>query len=191
VAPFPHPAHRTGLADCPHPALHNRGAVREKIGDAAGALVDLQTALPIWHRIGSTRGEAAARFVIARIEAAQGRTQDALADVQAAIALYESQRGRIASEDLRAASLERATAAYELRTELLMRLDAQQPGHGYAVQALEATEAARSRSLLDLLTEAQARVLRHADPAQVERLAAIRRALSAKAAQQGKRLPKL
>jgi hypothetical protein len=72
------------------------------MGDPAGALSDLQAALPLWHSIGSVQGEAAARFVIARIEAAQGRTQDALTDAQAAIALNESQRGSIASADLRA-----------------------------------------------------------------------------------------
>jgi CHAT domain-containing protein len=167
-------------------ALHNRGTVRERMGDPAGALSDLQAALPLWHSIGSVQGEAAARFVIARIEAAQGRTQDALTDAQAAIALNESQRGSIASADLRASWLERATGAYALRTELLMRLDQQQPGHSYAEKALEATEAARGRSLLDLLTEAHARVLQHADHAQVERLTAIRRALSTKAAQKAK-----
>jgi CHAT domain-containing protein len=179
-------AEQTGSLNNQALALHNRGTVRERMGDPAGALSDLQEALPLWHRIGSVQGEAATRFVVARIEAAQGRTQDALTDAQSAIALNESQRGSIASQDLRATWLERATGVYALRTELLMRLDQQQPGSSYAAQALEATEAARGRSLLDLLTEAQARVLQHADHAQVVRLTAIRRELSAKAAQQAK-----
>jgi CHAT domain-containing protein len=166
--------------------LHNRGGLRERMGDLDGALGDLRAALQIWHRIRSVEGEATARFLIARIEAAQGRTRDALADAQAAIALNESQRASIIGEDLRASRIERATGAYALRTELLMRLDQQAPGNGYAAQALEATEATRGRSLLDLLSEAQARMLQHADPTQVQRLIATRRALSAKTAQQAK-----
>jgi tetratricopeptide (TPR) repeat protein len=160
-------------------ALHvvNRGAVRERMGDLPGALADVQAALPLWRRIGDAPGEAAGLFVIARIEAAQGQVEQALADVEAAIALNESERGRIKSEDKRATFLERAGAAYELRTELLMRL-------GKTEKALEAAEAARGRSLLDLLTEAQARVLQRADPALARQLSELRRSLSAKAAKQ-------
>jgi CHAT domain-containing protein len=179
-------AEQTGSLNNQALALHNRGAVRERLGDPAGALSDLQAAVPLWRRIGSLPSEASARFVIARIEAAQGRTQDALADAQAAIALNESLRGTIASADLRASWLERASGVYALRTELFMRLDQQQPDGSYAAQALEATEAARGRSLLDLLSEAQAHVLRHADRGQSQRLTEIRRAVSAKAAQQAK-----
>ena len=51
-----------------------------------------------------------------------------------------------------------------------MELDERNPGKGYAVQALEATEAARARSLLDLLREAHADVLGHANAAQADSL---------------------
>ncbi len=147
------------------------------MGDLPGALADLQAALPLWRRIRDAPGEAAGLFVIARIEATQGHVEQALTDVEAAIALNESERGRIKSEDKRATFLERAGAAYELRTELLMRL-------GRTEQALEAAEGARGRSLLDLLTEAQARVLQRADPALARQLSELRRSLSAKAAKQ-------
>jgi CHAT domain-containing protein len=170
-------AQETGSVHGQALALHNRGAVRERMGDLPGALADLQAALPLWHRIGDAPGEAAGLFVIARIEAAQGHVEQALADVEAAIALNESERGRIKSEDKRATFLVRAGAAYELRTELLMRLDKTK-------KALEAAEAARGRSLLDLLTEAQARVLQRADPALARQLSELRRSLSAKAAKQ-------
>jgi len=183
-------ARETGSPNNQARALHNRGTVREAAGDLPGALADLQDALRLWHRIGSAQGEAITRSVIARIEAAQGRTQDALADVQAAIALFESQRGHIAGEDLRAIWLEHAAGAYALRTELLMRLDAERPGGGYAARALEAAEAARALSLLDLLTEAQARVLQKAPLGQAARLTEIRNALNAKAAQAQKLDPK-
>jgi CHAT domain-containing protein/Flp pilus assembly protein TadD len=168
-------AEQTGSVNNQALALHNRATVREVMGDLPGALTDLQAALPLWRRAGAVSGEAASLFVIARVEAAQGRVQQALAETQASIALNESQRGGIQSEDLRATFFERAAAAYALRTELLMRL-------GETAQALEVTEAARGRSLLDLLTEAQARVLQRADPIKAARLGEPRRALSAKAA---------
>ncbi|MBV8093520.1 MAG: CHAT domain-containing protein [Acetobacteraceae bacterium] len=167
-------------------AMHNRGTVREKMGDLGGALGDLQQALPIWDRIGAVQNEATTRFVIARVNLAQGRIEGALPEVQKAIGLYESQRGRLASEDLRASWLAGASGAYELRTELLMRREELNPGRAYTEQALEGVEAGRARSLLDLLNESQAKVFQHADAAQVARLGAIRRALSRKAAQQAK-----
>jgi CHAT domain-containing protein len=179
-------AEQTGSLNNQALALHNRGGVRERMGDLTGALSDLQAALPLWRRIRSTQGEASARFVIARVEAKQGRTEDALAEAQTAIALDEAQRGLIASKDLRASWFEKAVGAYALRTELLMRLDQQHPGGVYAAQALEAAEAGRARSLLDLLTDAQARVLQHPDKVQVDRLTVIRRGLSAKAEQRAK-----
>jgi CHAT domain-containing protein len=53
---------------------------------------------------------------------------------------------------------------------------------GETAQALEATEAARGRSLLDLLAEAQSRVLRRADPTLAARLGGLRWKLNAEAA---------
>ena len=179
-------AERIGSVEGQALALHNRGAVHERMGEREAALEDLRRALPLWERIGATQNEAATRVIIARIDAAQGHVEDALAEVQGAIGLLESQRGQIASKDLRASLLAGATRAYELRTELLMELDARDPARGFATQALEATEAGRARSLLDLLHEAHTDGLRQVDAGQAGRLQSIRNALSAKALQQAK-----
>jgi len=50
-----------------------------------------------------------------------------------------------------------------------MRLDKQRRSVGFAAAALQASEKARARSLLELLAEARAEIRRDIDPALIER----------------------
>src|SRR5262249_59962615 len=102
---------------------------------------------------GDTAGEAQALYDLARAEEAQGELDRARESAEAALGIYEAVRGRLPSEDLRAAYLATKHRTYELEVDVLMDLDRKQPGAGYDRAALEASERARARTLLDLLAE--------------------------------------
>jgi CHAT domain-containing protein len=69
----------------------------------------------------------------------------------------------------------------ELHVDLLMQLHRQQPAAGFHALALQASERARGRSLVELLREAHGGALQHADPTLLERERSLRRHISTKA----------
>src|SRR5262249_56820402 len=73
------------------------------------------------------------------------------------------------SPALRASYFTLAQANYEFYVDLLMRLDERFPSQGHDRAALGASERARARSLLELLTEARADIRQGVDPALLER----------------------
>jgi len=179
-------AHETGNVSAEALALHNLGTEHEQMGDLDQAMNDLQKALPLLRQTHNAEFEATTLFVIARIELAQGSPEAALRHVDESIGLSESLRSRLGSEDLRASLLARATGAYELKIEMLMRSSRLHPNQGDDARALETSEQARARSLLDLLSESHAKIRRGVDPEALREEQAIRRELSAKAVQQAK-----
>jgi CHAT domain-containing protein len=170
-------------------AVHNLGTEYERTGDLPAAMDELQKALPLWRRAHRPEFEAIALYVIARIELAQGLPASALQHVDESIRTSESLRGRISSEDLRASLFARATGAYELKTEILMRSSRLHSSMADAAEALQTSEQGRARSLLDLLTESHAHIRQGVDPQILRDEQLIRHDLSAKAVQQAKLSP--
>jgi CHAT domain-containing protein len=80
-----------------------------------------------------------------------GRLDEARSEAEAAVAVIESVRSRLGSPDLRASFLGSRQEAFEIHIDVLMRLDAARPGQGFDRMALEASERARARTLLDFL----------------------------------------
>jgi CHAT domain-containing protein/tetratricopeptide (TPR) repeat protein len=113
----------------------------------------LSEALATFRRFGDADGEAIAWLSKAKVERSRGQVDTALASVTQALALMERQRRRIPSQAMRASYLGTTRQAFELRIDLLMQLDAREPGRGHAGDALQASEQARARSLLDMLAE--------------------------------------
>jgi CHAT domain-containing protein/tetratricopeptide (TPR) repeat protein len=142
----------------------------------------LSESLAIWRRLGDPEGEAAAWLDNAGVERSRGRVDAALDSVSQALDLIEGQRRRIPSQAMRASYLGATRRAFELRIDLLMQLDAREPGRGHAGEALHASEQARARSLLDMLAETRGNI-RDGVPADVlAREQAARRRLSDAAA---------
>ncbi len=167
-------------------AIHAQGTVHDKLGDPQQALHEYQQALALWRQLNSVEGEEQTLYVKAKTERTEGDLSSALRDVQQAIRLSESLRGRVASEDLRASFLATVGNYYELEIDVLMQLHHQHPEHGYDAQALQASERARARSLLDLLVESHADIRQGVDPQLLTRERAIERSLNAKAAERRK-----
>ncbi len=94
----------------------------------------------------------------AKLRRDQGRLEEARADIEAALDIIESTRRNIAGQQIRLGYSASKQTYYEFYIDLLMQLDQLHPDGEYRYLALEASERARSRGLLDLLAEGRINV---------------------------------
>lgn len=128
------------------------------------ALEPFARSLSLSRDAGYRVGEAEVLTSRARVERKLGRLSEAGSSLAAALPLFESARSSIANPDLRASFLAARRQAYELRIDVLMDLHGREPAAGHAQEALEISEQARARSLLDLLQEARTDLHEGVDP---------------------------
>jgi CHAT domain-containing protein/Tfp pilus assembly protein PilF len=114
-----------------------------------------EQALRITQSTGDRASEIPIRHGLARVEMELGRLDQARRHIEVSLEITESLRGRNSNLDVRSAYLAQAQGHYQLYIELLMRLHRGDPAAGYASAALQASERARARTLLDALAEAQ------------------------------------
>ncbi len=144
--------------------LNNIGKVYESLGEKQKALDYYSSALPLSRAAGDRGGEALTLYNIAFGERNRGNLTEALIQIEASLKIIEDLRIKIASSQLRASYFATVQEPYQLYIDLLMRLHKQQPNSGYDAQALHASESARARTLLELLTEAGADIRAGASP---------------------------
>jgi CHAT domain-containing protein len=145
-------------------ALTELGRTATAAGEWDRAAAHLRDALAINQAMLDPDGEMLTTLALARLERARGRLDTAHAHAQATLALIESQRMRIASGELRASLLAARHEAYEVAIDVLMQWHAREPAGGHDAVALETSERAQARSLLDLLVEAGADIRQGGDP---------------------------
>jgi CHAT domain-containing protein len=150
-------------------ALQHRARIRHAFGEHAVARDDYQQSLHLSREAGDREAEAAALLGLARGERALGHLPAALAAIESSIEILELLRSRLASTDLRATYQAARQDYYQFHVDLLMQLEREQPGAGHAARALQVSERARSRSLLDLLNDTQADLRQGADAALLEK----------------------
>ena len=150
------------------------------LGDPGRARESLQSALELLRPVGHASGEARALVILARAERALGRPTEALARLDEAFARIEALRSRVASPELRASYLAAQRGAYELAVDLRLDLHRRDPQAGHDRAALEISERARARSLLDLLAAATGDLPPGTGPELVERLRLLRERSGAK-----------
>jgi CHAT domain-containing protein/tetratricopeptide (TPR) repeat protein len=115
-----------------------------KAGSAFQRAIQLSGRAPVF--------EAAAQAGLARLERDRGDLAAARAAIERALGIVERLRAGVIRPDQRVTFLASLRAYYELWVDVLMRLDRQQPGAGHDGEALAASEQARARGLLDLLS---------------------------------------
>ncbi len=136
-------------------ARSNLGLLYVDTGRTADAAPALASALELSRRALDRTTEANTLYGLAKLKRAQGDLAASRSHVEEALAIVESLRGRIASEALRASYLSTVAGIYEFYVDLLMELDRTTTHAGdWAAAALEASERARARSLLDALSTA-------------------------------------
>jgi CHAT domain-containing protein/Tfp pilus assembly protein PilF len=99
--------------------------------------------------------EVLVRYGLARVEMERGRLDEARRHIEVSLEITESLRGLNSSLQLRSTYLALAQDHYQLYIEILMRLHRGDPTAGHASAALQVSERARARSLLDALAEAE------------------------------------
>ena len=148
------------------------------------ALEYYDKALPIWRAVGDRNGEVAALYGIARAQSNVGELLQAKATSEAALAIINTLRTKVASRYLRASYFASVQDIYKLHIDLLMQLHRRQPAAGFDVAALKAYEQARARSLIDMLAEASADIRQGVDPALLARERSLQQMLNAEAERQ-------
>jgi len=144
-------------------------------------LDDCAQALTIQRATGNNEAEALTLKQIAIGENDRGNLAASQTAIESAVAIIESHRSRVINPQLRLSYFEGAQHYYDFYLELLMRLHRQHPGEGFDARALEVSERARARSLLETLKEANADIRQGVDAALLERERDIQRRLNARA----------
>ena len=135
-------------------AHYNMGKVYTDLGQYEKALDHLNQALPPWQAVGDQINIAVTIRELARAELGRGNLTAALAQSEAALNLIERLRTQAGGEELRASYLASVQNCFELRVDVLARLHKLNPSQNYAADALQTSERARARSLLDTVAEA-------------------------------------
>ena len=160
--------------------LSNIGGVYLKLNDTERAFEYYSLALPIRHELGDIEGESITLHGLASVEQRRGDLAKSLEYIRRAIAIVESVRAELASSDLRASYLALSQDMYQFQIGVLMAMHAQEPRGGYDRLALETSERARARGLLDLLAEARSGLRSGVDADLVRRETALREELNSK-----------
>ncbi len=142
-------------------ALQERGKLKvEQDIDVLAGLADLQKALREHRALHAEAGTAQTLQAMARAEHKLGNVAKAVEHAAQALDITEALRIRVGSPNLRLSFTGLQSPTYELHIALLMELansqgETRAPAPDYAALALEVSERARARSLVELLTEAR------------------------------------
>ncbi len=135
------------------------------IGDAAYLSADHQKALDFLkeslHLFRSMRErdrEAKTLHSLAQVNYALGNYDEAKKQLEMSLEIQESLRAKVISQELRDTIFTSTQSSFALYIDLLMQLHKKSPKAGHDKAALQASERARARSLLELLSESQAAI---------------------------------
>jgi len=159
--------------------LNNIGNVYFDLGEKQKALEHFTQALNIVRAVGFREGEAVTLGNIGVIERDRGNLGEARTRIEAALDLIEAVRAQAPGPELRATFLASYRGFYELYIDLLLRQHEREPDKGHDRVAFQASERARARSLLELLTEARVDVRQGIAPELKERERAVHARLAA------------
>jgi CHAT domain-containing protein/tetratricopeptide (TPR) repeat protein len=164
--------------------LNGIGRVYQSLGETQKALEKFNEALPIFQFEGDRNGEAGALLRIAQVEQQRGNLTKARQTIEQAVGMIESLRTNISGQELRASYFASRQEFYQSYIDVLMRMQMQNPTAAFDSLALEVSERARARSLLELLTESRADLRQGVDGSLLERERSLQQLLNAKAAAQ-------
>ncbi len=133
--------------------LANLGKALSQTGEHEEAFGHLNEALAMFRKLESHFFELYTLYWIAHAERGRGNLAESRARIEEALQKIERMRGSFYDPGLRVAGFTKAQDFYELEIDLLSRLNQKQPDQKLIAAALEASELARARTMLDLLAE--------------------------------------
>ncbi len=162
-------------------ALTNLGLIESVSGKKQEALENFNRATEISQAISDPTQEANVRYEIARVKLDLGELTESRRQIENTLNIVESLRTKVASQELRASYFATVQKYYDFYVELLMQMNGRQTGQGFDSEALQVSERARARSLLEILAEANASIREGVDAALLERERSLHHQLSGKA----------
>jgi CHAT domain-containing protein/tetratricopeptide (TPR) repeat protein len=174
--------HAAGVAR----TLNSLAGISRAENDPARALEQANRATQIARDIGDRETFWAARTSAGEALRARGDFAGARAAFEEAIATVESLRAGFVAQQARASYFAKVRKPYEAYVDLLMQLHRQHPADGNDTRALEASERARARTLLEALTEAGADIRAGVEPSLLARERELQQRLNAAARRQVK-----
>ncbi|MBV9957466.1 MAG: CHAT domain-containing protein [Acidobacteria bacterium] len=168
--------------------LNNIGLVYLKQGEAVKAADLFTQALTLSRAVSDRRSQSKMLFNLARLERDRNNLDAARTRIEEGIQIIESIRTKINSQQLRATYFASVQDFYMLYIDILMRLHKREPTAGHDAEALQASERARARILLEMLVESGADIRQGVEPALLERESVLQKQLNAAAEAQTKLL---
>lgn len=166
--------------------LDGIGEIQLALGETAAARKTLQSALVLVRQTGNRAEEAETLADLARVEKKSGNLEEARVLAEMALQVAESVRARVAGLELRITYSSKVRDRYDLLIGVLMQMHKREPAMGLAAEALQTSERARARGLLELLAEARTDLREGVEPKLFERELALTAALEAKAAERAR-----
>jgi CHAT domain-containing protein/Tfp pilus assembly protein PilF len=149
-------------------------------GDYKRALEFCNQSLVILRDKGDKTGEAGTLGMMAKVQSTVGNLDEALANGKNALDMFEKVRAGVVAPELRTSFQSFSMSYYDLLIEILAKLHKLRPTEGHDAAALEISERARARGLLELLGEGHIDVRRGVEPTLLERERTLQRLLNAK-----------
>ena len=141
-----------------------RGDSLAALGDGEHAIAAYSRARQLYREFKDRNGESVALFGMARVESGHNNLTAALKLIEDALAAAEPLRANVTSQQLRVSYFAAKVNYYDLYIDLSMRLRANGDEPALTAVAFEASEKARARSLLDILSQARIEAGTKGDP---------------------------
>ena len=165
-------------------SLFSIGEVLYAEGRYESAKEYAERAIPILRQTGGNEWLWRALTTNGKIYSALKQTAQAREAFSEAITIIESLRSMISGQDTRALYFATTREPYELLIDLLMKQHKEQPTAGHDIIALQLSERARARSLLEALSEARADLRQGVSPELLERERSLQQQLNGRAERQ-------
>jgi CHAT domain-containing protein len=149
-------------------------------GNQKTALSFYQRALPLLKSVGDRDEELSTLLRLGKTTYNLGNIEEALTYAKQSISLLETLRNYLVSTDMRLSYFSTLQQHYELYIKLLMESHKRHPEMGLDAAALEASESARARTLVEILAEAGASVRDTMDQQQLEQQQRLQQAIAEK-----------
>jgi CHAT domain-containing protein len=160
------------------------GRAEESLGDLDAALATYRQALKMGRISYVRREQADALYGIARVLRQKGHPRESLRHIDQALDLVEELRAEVTADKLRSSFLASRRPYYEFAIDLRMELAGKEPGKGHLAAAIQISERARARSLLDILREVRTDIRQGVSPGLLQRDAKLRERLNDLAVEQ-------
>ncbi|NOT59621.1 MAG: tetratricopeptide repeat protein, partial [Acidobacteria bacterium] len=161
-------------------ALNNLGFAYEGLRDVERAFNSHNEALKLAREVRDRQREAKIHFGLARLERNRNNLKEARKHIESTIEIVEAARAKLTDTSRRAEYRAATQQYYDLYIDVLMRLHKRVPKERLNFTALNVSERARARSLIEMLTEANADLRADAAPELVERERALQDRLNDK-----------